>query len=236
MLGSEVQIMSFSSAVSDPSFGVAFWAALLSGLVYSVITGLLVGVVIWRLPLARERRDLRHEAERELEHLKSRIRPLLTKSNAIVIDSAQAAMPRTAGELMDVINDYPVTLWKARNVVPLGWILCIEDLERSYLECLTRATQLDQELSALVRRENARNLLISVSDAPVIRYYVGRMMGFEDEKLIPCLDLSTSHIPSWISGLHLACTHSEALEQMSLAYLESRKSLLSAIERFIHIA
>jgi hypothetical protein len=50
------------------SFVASFWSALYSGFIYSIITGILVGLAIWKIQITRDIRIKRNENEKEFSY------------------------------------------------------------------------------------------------------------------------------------------------------------------------
>lgn len=46
------------------NFWISFWAALYSGAIYSILTGMIVGIAICRIQLGSESRRKKYESER----------------------------------------------------------------------------------------------------------------------------------------------------------------------------
>ncbi|TFJ91718.1 hypothetical protein [Lentibacillus salicampi] len=79
-------------------------------IVSSIVTGLIVGLVIWFFQLKKEKRDLKNDYERELSILKERLCYINYDQNTLSLDSIQQSIPQYIEELIGVLQNYPLDL------------------------------------------------------------------------------------------------------------------------------
>jgi len=178
-------------SVHDPNYPVfwmSFWVAVYSGFVYSVFTGVFVGlamlVVQQRVDKARAQRDM----ERDVALFREKLLTLFRMPRETVIANPETAVPVPSQAIAQLLEQNPVTVW-SKNLPRFRTLFsAIEAFRHSHSIFLASARQIHLALRTAVRRRHSDMGLIEANDPASIGYFTGRCLGFSREDVLPWID------------------------------------------------
>lgn len=213
-------------------FWAAFWPALYSGALYSVITGLIVGLVItWNQRLLETRRS-RRLYEREISIARQRLREAVLGPERFVFESAIASAPLRAFAVMAVVRECPIQVWidavpKQRDLLSI-----LDEFQSAFLAFAGAAANLDHELVEFARQYNADHRTISANDPPIVGYVLGRMQGFEDREILPWISFDGGREPwAFVSNAFSRASENARIVSMHAEYSVRRRAVGGYVER-----
>lgn len=214
------------------SFVTSFWSALYSGFIYSIITGILVGLAIWKIQLSRDRRLKRNENEKELLLLKKNANYILNFSHdVLMIDDVTKCVPNAAIELTELAVKYPYELWPDDlSDDSKIFVKKLDDIKELTLTLKYRATQLHTNLKTSIRRHNALDGMIQPNDNFVYIFFVGKLAGKADE------DIKAWMLPNpislWVIEAYNRISNEESISVHTQNFSKSLDDLKSNLEDF----
>lgn len=94
------------------SFNISFWAGLLSGTVYSIFVGIIVGLIIFFVQKNFEKRLERKKCEREFDIFKEKLYYAVHSPESIKFGpSTEGYLPKNVKDAIELINNSPVIYW-----------------------------------------------------------------------------------------------------------------------------
>lgn len=217
---------------SDPSysvFWVSFWAALYSGAIYSVITGVVVGIFILLVQKYVENMRDKRDMEREFAVFLQEVRALLIRRGPVTITNPETAAPKPAKEVQDYLVQRPIDVYRDVLRNKRRFFEALSLFQSVYLNFSSRAYELHNALRGSVRRQNAQRNLIEANDPSRIMYYVGRLLGFEREHILPWADLPVPEAE------YEQLSQLPELSSLSVSYVEAWRNLKDATEKLQRI-
>ena len=209
------------------SFSVSFWAALYSGLIYSLFTGTIVGLVIWTLQIKAEKRAQKQKFEDELKALKENLKQVNFGQNPLIITSATKSIPQGATEIIKLIEGKPIKDWSKELSKHKDFIEQLSNLQKQKLEFDKLAGQLDSQLSQFVRNYNGERNAISANDPAHISHFIGRLHGFRYNQISQWLNSGSQQTleESW-----QIAQNETGITSKTTPYLETRRKLTETVE------
>jgi hypothetical protein len=101
----------YSGTPQAEAFWISFWAALCSGLIYSLVTGFIVSLGVWFVQSRIERKRVRLQFEREIVLLRNALEGVVIKPDVLSIDNAVESEPPAAKGVISLIKQIPIDLW-----------------------------------------------------------------------------------------------------------------------------
>lgn len=208
------------------TFSISFWAALYSGLIYSLFTGIIVGFVVWRMQVVAERRAQKNRYEEDLIKLKENLKYVNFDQNVLNITSAKQSIPQTVNEIVKLVIDKPLGEWHQKLSKHNHFIQRLIEIQKQKIEFDRLADQLDFQLVQFIRLHNSSRNAIAVNDPAHHKHFIGRLHNFTIEQIKPYLDSGSLET--------LEISYSAAKENASVkvageAYLLKRQSLIDVI-------
>ena len=161
------------------SFLVSFWAALYSGFIYSLFTGITVGLVVWGLQIKAEHRAQNQKFEDDLQILKENLKRVNFDDAIINIINAKRSIPQSVTEIIRLIGEKPVEEWGKKLKKNNDFIKKLSEFKKQKLEFDKLAGQLDDQLGQLIRSYNDRKSVDFVNDSSNVSYFIGRLYGYQ---------------------------------------------------------
>ena len=180
------------------AFWASFWPALYSGFGYSVLTGLIVGLVVVACQRKLERRAARLSYERDLSIARQRLRDAVACPDTFVIASATASVPPRAEAAMNVIRDLPISLWREELPRRKSLLNAIHDLQKSHSAFRLAALSFDAALTQFARVDNVRRGYATNMDSHLISYVLGSLQGFSPDELIRWINFGLERVNGWL--------------------------------------
>lgn len=210
------------------SFSVSFWAGLYSGAIYSLFTGVLVGFAVWGAQLIADNRREKRTHKEEIELLRQRVKHVNFQDKTFVVTSAELSCPRPSSEIMDILKDVPVDLWKTSSDEDTEFMTELKELRHGYMQFMEDARRLDSILRGFIRRYNDMRGAIAANDPANQGYFIGRTFGFDAPAIMPWLDSGSSE--------SLEQSYGDAIKDSSIMnliepYKRSRASLNETQEK-----
>jgi hypothetical protein len=158
-------------------FAVQFWAALYSGIIVSLIVGLLVGGAILLVEQRADERHLRQDYRREAARFQERLYRLLRRRERERWDTAVGSLPQNVEEVLDLVEIQPLAAWREYlpSLSPL-----FEALDRyqwDYERFIHFASSLDDWLPTAVADELVGAGASVVQAGPCASYFLVRATG-----------------------------------------------------------
>jgi hypothetical protein len=204
----------------DPNytaFSISFWAAIYSGLIYSVVTGLVVGGVVLWVQRAIDDRRFRHGCERELAGLKERLRMALDHPNPFVLlGDARERIIGSARAVADALSNQPLDMWWEHLPNHRGFLDLLRRHQRAVSSCVTTGDRLDIVLGVIFRRHSAERG--AFLDNQLRGFYLGRLFDMSPEDIVPWLHVNKEELAWLQKGYELACK-SPDVKRYSEGYL-----------------
>ncbi|HHV17233.1 MAG TPA: hypothetical protein GXX58_11805 [Gelria sp.] len=172
------------------AFSISFWSALYSGAIYSVITGLIVGLLMWFIQVWAEARRLRHDYSREVGILKDKLRAIVDQPDVLSIDSAEQSAPPAAKEVYESLQLSLIEEWAKTLPASQEFTQTLQKFHESYSAFLVNARKLDYYLKQAIRNHNGGQGIITPNDKTNHAYFVGRIHYSSTDALLHWLDRS----------------------------------------------
>lgn len=206
------------------AFSASFWAALYSGFVYSIFTGLFTGIAILVVQRSLDRRRFVRDLEREVAMFRQDLDSYLDRKGAIVISSAEKAVPVAVGAIADPVNRSPIRLWADNLPKQASLFQALDRFSGARRAFLEVAHQLQETLSNKVRVLNSGRGVNTGFDSDSISYFVGRTYGFERDKVLPWIDIDVPEQE------YQSLLRDPELGGLLEPYAASRQTLLRTVE------
>ena len=210
-------------------FWASFWPALYSGALYSIVTGLVVGLAVLMVQKAAESRQARRDYKREISLLRPRLRQGIARPNPFVISSAVSSVPGPAQAAVELLQNLPVSLWKDELPRERAFLDRLLALQRAHSEFHLAATELDHLLSLFVRAQNAEREAIAANDPPLRSFIFGRMNGFASEQLLPWIDVPKAAL-AWLEPSAAVAAEDSAIREAHGKFVNARRTLEARLE------
>lgn len=209
------------------SFSVSFWAALYSGLIYSLFTGIIVGLVIWAMQIKAEKRFQKQKFEDDLRDLKEKLKQINFGQNPLIITNASTSIPQAATGITRLVDGKPLEEWRKQlknHGKLIGQLLCLQSQQ---LEFNRLAERLDEQLRQFVRNYNAKRSAISANDPAHISHFIGRLHGFQYNEINQWLDSGNEQTlqESWQNA-----QNETELISRTRSYLDARQNLVETVK------
>lgn len=221
------------------AFWLSFWSALYSGIISSVITGLIVGIVVWQLQIQAEKRAETRKAKDRLNTLHQDLIRLSGRHSVTTIDSPSTAISSSVYEVITHINSAPLGEWQQRltkKYPSIKEMLALTDTYRSFIDS---ADSLSIVLNQAIRHRNHNYQLEKEFDSAFLRYFIGRILGYSHEEVLPLLGIATN---VWEGMIDLPDDHfvDELLSHPNLSqsvsvYVEKREKLLTHFQKVLSL-
>ena len=207
------------------AFFSAFWPALYSGIIYSLVTGIVVGLAVWSAQLLIDRRRVRREYEENIDRLFDEIRWIVLQPDVLRIDSVRASIPRVVDDVVECSLRHPLHSWLKTVKTRKRHIKLLIDVQNESRKVVLTARRLDDALTRVIRKYNAAEGLISSNDDILKVYSVGRIHAAEPDQILPWLGIPAPNVPEWvIAGYDIVMSDDEVAEGLRL-YLSQRERL-----------
>jgi len=212
------------------AFWISFWAAMYSGILYSIGTGLFVGLAVWFVQLKVEKQRMRNGFDRELAILKERVRAIIHKEDSLNITNAKRSVPVVAQEIMDLLLNYPVDLWLEMLPKRKNFLILLKNIQQSVSEFEISAEKLDTILGNSIRRYNASIDRTGELNASIdISYAIGRIHNSDPDHIIPWINMPLGSKEKLEERYQIVMDNPD-LKESSQRYLDCREQILSWIE------
>jgi hypothetical protein len=183
-------------AAETVGFWDAFWPTLAAGVIASLLTGLIVGLAIWRVQQASDERRYEHEARREFARFRRRLVQGLVQPDLETIVIGRAVnSARRATELATFIESQPIDEWRETLEDERGLLDLLTSVVEGHAVFTAAAGELDYALQAAIRAHNATAGLSESNDSADRAYFVGVIAGFTPEVTLSWIDLPPSARP-----------------------------------------
>ena len=229
--------MSVRWRLAAAAFWSAFMPAFWSGIAYSLICGLIVGlgvgVAVLMFQRGVENRAASRLYAREWALKLNPLQTALAQEDVIRIDSAVRAMPVAAASALQVLQDAPLWLWRDS----LGTQAILIDralaLQKRASEFNGIAVAVDEELHRVVRTHNFEAGIHPGRDSAFKRYAVGKVFEVDDAQLLPWLAIGDT-TGSLLQGAWAAVQQSETLVSRGTRLRAARASVSQAANELRH--
>lgn len=213
-----------SGTPASDVFWASFWPALYSGFLYSILTGLTVGIAVLIVQRYAERQLAKRGYMRECSLMQQQLRHSVACPNPFVISNAVASVPRPVEGAIQVLRTCPISLW--RHELPEQKFLLdhVHALQASHSAFQSAASTLDHLISQFARSHNAARGAIAANDARLHAFVFGRLCGFERTCLLPWIDVSVDAL-GWLDPAFVEAAADPTIGSAYRAYAESRKKL-----------
>ena len=206
-----------------------FWPALWSGIVASIFTGIIVGLLLFAWQRLVEDRATRRTYAREVSTLRERLRESIAIPDVFRIDSARGSVPPQAEAAMDALRGSPISLWRDELASEAPFLSAVHQFQRAYAEFLSRAAEYDNRLSQFARTYNGQRGAISANDRTVTAYVLGRHEDIPTDQLSLWLDLPSKTIPAWVEEAYSEAQKDKGLLDSHTKYKAAREALKMAL-------
>jgi hypothetical protein len=210
-------------------FWSSFWPALYSGILYSFVMGLTVGLVVMFTQNHLEQARVQHRFQREIAQLREELRGIVSKRDVPRITTATQSTPPAALGIVKQLEERPLDLWLESVPKWKSFLALLRRTEQAHSRFVQAAEALDTQLSPFIRRHNAARGAIAANDAHDHAFFIGRVLGIDDADLLAFIDSSTARLPT----LQESCNAASQVPGMSNSvrlYLEARRELCGATE------
>jgi len=211
------------------SFLISFVSGTYSGFLYSIFTGVIVGVILLIAQWKTDSRIARRGYQREFALLKERIRQIIDYPDEINISSAVESIPPVAIKLGDEIEKFPIDLLMDEFPASNEFIKLLKDVQKTRAEFVVTAAELDNLLSNFVRKFNISREAIYTNDKPLINYIISRLNGVDActaaTTVLPICRVSDKLEQGYLEGLKL-----DHISNQVKLYLEMRANIFEKVK------
>lgn len=207
------------------NFWVSFWASLSSGVIYSIFTGIIVGLTVWWVQRIYENRRLLQEYKRELSVLREKLRYASQQPDVLNIHSIVDSAPMPVVAIIKNLTEVPLDLWLDDYALEREFLEQLKGLQKAYSNFVVVSNNLNLKLSSFIRSYHASKGIYAVNDQAVCSFFIGRIHS-----------VPTLNIISWLSLPEEAATRLETsyndaisdpiINECSKTYLEARSRLI----------
>lgn len=210
------------------SFWPSFWSGLGSGTLYSIFTGIIVGIIIIIFQKTIDKRQLHKEYSREFSLFKEELTYSLYQPDTSPLGPTVNTYPLLT-KLANLLKQKPLSLWNDHLPEEKEFFLKIFSFQRTYLELVKAANDIDAYISQFVRLHLSTKGIGTFNDAQSIGYIVGRIVfKLENSTILPFLDYST--MPGWFPDLENQASQDHELLNKAECFITKRNQSSHAFE------
>lgn len=209
------------------TFSISFWAALYSGLIYSLFTGIIVGLVIWSLQRLSEKRLQHQKYEEDFLKVEEKLRHVNFDTDVLTITSAANSVPSAANEILTLFEGSPLNEWRKVLHRYKSIIKRIIDIQRQKNDFDLVAGKLDFHLRQFIRKYHCDKDIDAVNDYSHIAHFIGRIHGRSYAQLKQWLNSGNE---SSLNESYEAAQKCVEIQNRVGPYMEARAQLLKLVK------
>ncbi|HWC73518.1 MAG TPA: hypothetical protein VG454_06235 [Gemmatimonadales bacterium] len=176
------------NTASSDQFQLSFWASLYSGVVYSLLTGIFVGLAVWWVQKSVDELRTRAMYRGELMMFRQQVSSALRKPTLInVSEDAATTEPQAATAVAKLLDERPVPMWQEILAQPAVLFSAFDRLRRAHGAFLDAANNYNLVAERYVRRVHDARRIPVANDATALKYMVGRLQGGSPDEVKPWL-------------------------------------------------
>ncbi len=161
------------------------------------------------------------------------------RHSVTTIDSPNTAISSNVYEVITYINAAPLGEWQQRLTKKYPSVKEMLALTNTYRNFIDSADSLSIVLNQAIRHRNHNYQLEREFDSAFLRYFIGRILGYSHEEVLPQLGIATD---VWEGMIDLPDDHfvDELLSQPNLSqsvtvYVEKREKLLTHFQKVLSL-
>lgn len=188
----------------------------------SIITGVIVGLILWGFQLRREKILLKHHYEREISILKEKLYFVNYRGDAFGVAHVMYSQPLFVEEIIEILQDHPLDLMERYAYHNKELAALLHRFKNKYLEVRKNAEKLEIITSDYIRHYHANKGKPLSDDEAYKVYFSGKIYDLDEEEIQVYLD--DVHINNELRSVfaNFREQHSSSISQ----YVESRKELI----------
>lgn len=209
----------------EAAYRVAFWSALHAGTVCGIITGLIVGLAIWRIQAHFEERRTHADYEREFLILCLKLRRALRRPDIPLLGYLSQSGPSSAITAVELFDDNPLSLWRQELSDRLSLIDGFISLRDTYHEFTEETENLDNVIGDLIRQHNYLRGFPPQNDMEDRAFYLGYILGMQERVILVRMGAGDEQLPRFNLSVQLFEGIPE-IRSGAEAYLQRRRRIL----------
>jgi hypothetical protein len=228
--------------VPDPTsehwsdFSTSFWAATYSGILYSIFTGIIVGLVLWISQTSIEERRLKQQYQAEAFRFYQEAKRIHAQTFFLTLDNLASMLPGSAKNLVALYKEHETSVWLWQHAIHglKPYLSAFEELIEHYQAAIEVGNRLHVAIGNIIRLQNASEHVDRYNDRIAFAYTLGRINMMSDTMIYAALNIHNVP-PPWLDKAYEAVMSDNDVQSLITEFQSERDTLnevLSTISNF----
>lgn len=152
-------------------------------IISSIMTGVIVGLILWAFQLRREKSVIKHRYERDLSILKEQLYFVNYRGHAYEINNMVDSQPLFIEEIIEILRNHPLDLMERYAYHNKSLAASLQEIKKHYLEVRKNAEQLELLINDYIRHYNGNRGVTAEFDLGYKIYMIGKIYDWKDEEI-----------------------------------------------------
>ena len=200
--------------------------------IYSALfTGSVVGIVVWLVQVAYEKRGLRRQYRKDVAVFREHLQLVINQAQSTDLLNRIGA-PLASAEIMQELSQSPLELWHENVPKEKKLFAAIQQFQEANSNFMRSKDNLLAPVSLLVRKYNNGLGKVIPYDSVGVTVFLGHLLGFADQDILPWVwaGVTSNEQIKYCEDLRAFISAGEEITYLVDSYLDARTKLENSVD------